>query len=93
MPISGLVVTLNEDSRSRTETLDEIGREPRITLGVLAANRLAIVLDTKSSEEDRQLWDWLGGLSGVSFLDVTFVGFEPATESLPVEGTDVSTSP
>jgi hypothetical protein len=51
---------------------------------VIEANRLAIVLDTASEEEDRQAWDWLGSLAGVSFVEVAFVGFEQPKESLPL---------
>ena len=76
MPVSGLVISLCDGPESRAGALSAIRQETRITMGVLAANRLAIVLDTASSEEDRQLWDWLGSLSGVSFVEVAFVGFE-----------------
>ena len=85
MPVSGLVVSLSDEPQPRSEALAVIGREARITMGVLEANRLAIVLDTASSEEDRQLWDWLGSLSGVSFVEVAFVGFEQREASLPLQ--------
>ena len=83
MPVSGLVVSLSDEPQPRAEALDVIGREPRITVGVLEANRLAIVLDTASSEEDRQLWTWLGSLPGVSFVEVAFVGFDQQEKSPP----------
>jgi len=83
MPVSGLVLSLCDEPYPRAETLAVMGREARITMGDLEANRLAIVLDTASSEEDRQLWDWLGALPGVSFVEVAFVGFEQQGKSLP----------
>ena len=83
MPVSGLVVSLSDEPQKRADALAVIGREQRITVGVLEAQRLAIVLDTASSEEDKQLWDWLGSLPGVSFLEVAFVGFEQREEPLP----------
>lgn len=76
MPVSGLVVSLRDEPQLRAEALAAIRREARITIGAFKANRLAIVLDTASSDEDRQLWDWLGSLSGVSFVEIAFVGFE-----------------
>ena len=85
MPVSGLVVSLSDEPQSRAEALAVIGREARITVGVLEANRLAIVLDTPSSEEDRRLWEWLGSLPGVSFVEVAFVGFEQPEASLPMQ--------
>jgi hypothetical protein len=91
MPVSGLVVSLSDEPQPRSEALAVIGREARITMGVLEANRLAIVLDTASSEEDRQLWDWLGSLSGVSFVEVAFVGFEQRGTSLPEQASQMPT--
>ena len=83
MPVSGLVVILNDEPRPRAEALEAIGREARITRGALEANRLAVVLDTASSAEDRQVWDWLGSLPGVTFVEVAFVGFEQPGSALP----------
>jgi hypothetical protein len=54
-------------------------------MGVLVANRLAVVLDTTSREEDGQLWDWLGTLAGVTFVEVAFVGFEQPEASTPIQ--------
>ena len=68
MPVSGLVVSLRDEPLLRAQTLAEIGQHPQITIGIVDQNRLAIVVDTMSSQEDKQLWDWLGSLSGVSFL-------------------------
>ena len=91
MPVSGLVVSLSEGSQLRAEALSAIRRETRITMGDMAANRLALVLDTASSEEDRQLWDWLGSLSGVSFVEVAFIGFEQS-EPIPSEDGQLPTA-
>ena len=91
MPVSGLVVSLSDGPQPRAEALSAIRREARITMGVFEANRLAIVLDTASSEEDRQLWDWLGSLSGVSFVEVAFVGFEQREAMLPVQAGQMPT--
>lgn len=76
MPVSGLVVSLSDEPQTRADALAVIGQEARIAMGVLEVNRLAIVLDTASTEEDCRLWDWLNSLAGVSFVDVVFVGIE-----------------
>jgi nitrate reductase NapAB chaperone NapD len=76
MPVSGLVVTLTPEPRRREEALAAIGREPCIEVGASEAGRLAIVVDTVSSEDDRQVWEWLNALPGVEFVDVALVGFE-----------------
>jgi nitrate reductase NapAB chaperone NapD len=92
MPVSGLVVSLCKEARPRAEAIEKMAQEPRITVGALAANRLAIVLDTASSEEDKQLWDWLNALPGVTFVQVAFVGYEPKGESLLVRVNDTPTA-
>ena len=83
MPVSGLVVSLRDDPQLRRETLTMIGNERRITMGALEANRLAVVLDTASGDEDGQVWDWLRTLPGVTLVDVAFIGFEPDDSSGP----------
>ena len=91
MPISGLVVSLCDEAKRRSEALDVIRRESRITMGDLEANRLAIVLDTESREEDKQVWDWLNALPAVTFVEVAFVGFEQHEESPPGRMDDAPT--
>ena len=76
MPVSGLVVSLSQESEARAAAIEALGRETQLTLGELEANRLAVVLDTPSSQEDRRVWDWLNTLPGVSLVEVAFVGFE-----------------
>jgi hypothetical protein len=78
MPVSGLVVTLREDPVSRGEALGRIHGDRRFTMGVCAGNRLALVMDTNSNAEDRQLLDWLVSLMGVALVEVAFIGFEQA---------------
>jgi nitrate reductase NapAB chaperone NapD len=76
MPVSGLVVTLTDDQERRDSALAAIRREPRIEIGMMEARQLAIVVDTPSGDDDRQLWQWLNSLPGVEFVDVALVGFE-----------------
>ena len=76
MPVSGLVVSFAADAQLRESAIQLIRSEPRIEVGTFAHNKLAIVVDTTSSEEDKQLWEWLNTLPGVVFVDVALVGFE-----------------
>ncbi|MCA9217076.1 MAG: hypothetical protein KDB27_28605 [Planctomycetales bacterium] len=81
MPVSGLVVSLSSEKLPRDEALQEIRCEPRIIMGTLKDNRLAIVLDTDSQAEDQQLWNWLEALPGVVLVEVAFIGFETKQDS------------
>ena len=82
MPVSGLVVTFSDDILMSAEAIMSIKKKPQITVGPLQETRMAIVLDTESSLEDRMLWEWLNELSGVLFVDVVFVGFENAVKEM-----------
>jgi hypothetical protein len=76
MPVSGLVVVLSEDPQLRANAIGTLEQQSMVTMGVLQANRLAIVLETDSKAEDQQMWNWLHALSGVVMVEVAFVGFE-----------------
>ncbi len=86
MPISGLVVSLSDQAELREQAVRAIEQEPRIEVGALASHRLAIVVDTASSEQDKELWHWLTSLPGVLFVEVAMVGFE-ATAAAPTPPT------
>lgn len=76
MPVSGLVVTLSEDDGFQQETIDAIVAEPRLEIGYIRGQRMAVVMDTRSADEDKELWSWLTALPAVLFVDVTLIGFE-----------------
>ena len=76
MPVSGLVVSLSNDDESRSQAIAAINQEPRNEVGVIEANRMAVVIDSPSAAEDKELWAWLNGLAGVVFVDLVMVGFE-----------------
>ena len=92
MPVSGLVVSLSDEPQLRADALSVIGREPRITMGICEENRLAIVVETVNSDQDRQLWEWLGDLPGVTFVEVAFIGFDQHGESLSEHAGQVPTA-
>lgn len=76
MPVSGLVVSLTDEPHLREAAIASIRQETRIEVGIIRSGRMAIVLDTVSTDEDKQLWHWLSSLPGVVFVDVAMVGFE-----------------
>ena len=82
MPVSGLVVTFSDDKLIGDQAFVAIENNSQISIGPREEKRMAIVLDTDSSLEDRILWDWLNALPGVLFVDVVFVGFENADNEM-----------
>ena len=76
MPVSGLVVTLSNDPDRGAEAINAIDAEPSLEIGTTVSQRMAVVMDTQSSEADKALWNWLQSLPGVVFVDVAMVGFE-----------------
>ncbi len=76
MPVSGLVVSLSDQHALREATIDTILQESRIGVGVIQSQRMAVVVDTPTREEDKEIWNWLNALPGVTFVDVALVGFE-----------------
>ena len=85
VPISGLVIVLAEDEASRAEALSAIERDQRISVGPRRDRRLAVVVETDSSEEDREVWDQLQALPGVAWVELAFASFdtEPSAATSP----------
>lgn len=72
MAISGLVVTLSDDTAA-AEALSALTLDPRLTLGERFGRRVAVVAETASAHDDRELFDELRGMPGITQVDVTFV--------------------
>lgn len=87
MAISGLVVTLSEDPAGAA-ALAVLKSEPRLTLGERFGRRIAVVAETPSARDDRELFDELRGTLGITQVDVTFVHLD--TEPAASEHTDRS---
>lgn len=66
MPVSGLVVSLKSDPRLREEAINAIRGDSRIEVGAIEGRRMAVILDTDSSDDDNRIWCWLGSLPGVT---------------------------
>ncbi|GIK17975.1 MAG: hypothetical protein DYG93_04010 [Leptolyngbya sp. PLA2] len=75
MSISGLVLTLERDGPLAERAIHVLERDPRITLGERAGERLPIVVETGSRFEDEEVFATLRNTPGVRFVDVAFVDF------------------
>ena len=93
MPISGLVVTLAPDHKIREHALEAIAADPRVEMGEQLSHRLAIIVETSSSAEDRLFWHWLNELSGVEFVEVAFVGFDEPSADTTANGCGAASPP
>ncbi len=82
MSISGLVVTLCAEDGAAAQAVSRMSADARLNVGERFGRRLALVAETMSVEEDRELWDQLRGLSGVVNLDVTFVHLDAPCEGI-----------
>ncbi len=73
MSISGLVVTLAPDPGAAEEALQDLRGLPQLKVGVRNGARVAVVAETGSVREDRDLLDRIGDLPGVRSANVVFV--------------------
>jgi nitrate reductase NapAB chaperone NapD len=76
MPISGLIVTLEQDPARRLDGLQRLRSNPALELGVQEGRRLAVVSETASRAEDLRLWESLQDCTGVEHVDVVYVHFQ-----------------
>jgi len=75
MPISGLVLTLIDEPAARARALEALSAEPRVTLGQEFGARLAVVTETATLGESRDLAESLIDIEGVALLEVVMVDF------------------
>lgn len=85
MPISGLSIVLSPDAQHAEQARAAMGADPRLELGEQNGSRLAVVSETQSTEEDKQLWNWLWDLPGVAHVDVAFIHFDQPNDQADVE--------
>ncbi len=83
MAISGLVVTLS-DGAAGAAVLAVLRSDPRLTLGERFGRRVAVVAETPSAHDDRELFDELRATKGITHVDVTYVHLdaEPAASEV-----------
>jgi len=80
MPISGLVLTLVSEPNGRSSALAALHADPRITVGEQAGDRLALVTETPSLTESRDLAVALSEIEGVALLEVVTIDFSDVEE-------------
>ena len=86
MPIAGLVLTLSDDPALRSYACETLAQDERLTLGALQRERkLPVVTDTRSLEEQQELWQTLSNTPGVLLLDLTFEDFSDVGEFASAE--------
>lgn len=80
MPISGLVITLQQNESGQS-ALARIQSTPTFEIGKRDGARLAAVLETKTPKQDKHCWNWLNQLPGVLFVDVVFIHFDEENDA------------
>jgi len=83
MAISGIVVTLAEDTVSAAAAQAALAADARLTIGDRFGRRLAVVAETPSVQADRDLWDELWRTPGITHVDVTFVHLDSPASQYP----------
>jgi nitrate reductase NapAB chaperone NapD len=81
--ISGLVVTLALDPEEAGATVATLEAEPRLRIGPRAGQRLALVAETDSVHEDRELLERIAEIPGVLSAHVVFVEVVPPENPAP----------
>ena len=100
MAVSGIVITLDNDSIDRTTTLARLRALPHLTLADSLAEshrdlddgpiwRQPAVLDSPTTAEDEACWDEILRVPGVAGLELVCVYFDEATPTEP-PGTGVA---
>lgn len=80
MPVSGWVITLENDVQKRDSVLEALGRESRITCGEAHGLRLPVVAETSTMKEGESLFEALRAHDGVAFIDVVSIDFSDSLE-------------
>ena len=75
MPISGLVVTLSSDGSDRSDALEWVRADERMTVGDAVGNVLPVVTETDTMDEHEELWNELAALSGVLQVRLAYHDF------------------
>jgi len=79
MIVSALVVTLSHEPDDRELAMSALARDPRLTLGAPAGDRLPVVAETDSTALGAELCEALGSQPGVIRVDVVAIDFSMET--------------
>jgi nitrate reductase NapAB chaperone NapD len=80
MPISGLLITLADDSNASKTVISTLTADPRIDVGEQRGPYLPVVADTEGRQENQHLWDELKELPGVINVNLVFADLDDSTE-------------
>lgn len=83
MPISGLVITLDDDHHMAETAVRAVEEHGRFEIEPRRGQRVPAVLDTPDRRTDRRCWDWLNQLPGVRRVDVVFIHFDEEDSGTP----------
>lgn len=75
MPISGLAITLKENA-AKHDVLRELSEHAQVTIGETHDRKIAVVVETSSQEEDQDVQQRIREISGISHVDIVFIGFD-----------------
>jgi nitrate reductase NapAB chaperone NapD len=76
MPISGLVITFKQAVGLCEQTAELLRAHAAIELGAADGNKLAIVVESASKEQDQEIWNWVRQLPMVADVSVAFIGLD-----------------
>ncbi len=90
MPISGLVVVFETSETLDDLAIERLASHPAIEVGQRQLDRVAVVVDSVSNEQDIEIWEWMRRLPGVSDIKIAFVGFDDDNKQGDVERGDTN---
>lgn len=76
MYTAGLVVTLNEESATVQQALDQLNAAGPFTLGRRHAQFIPLALEVEGPHQARQWHEWMTSLDGVRGVEVVFVHWD-----------------
>lgn len=79
MPVSGLLLTIDERSEPDLRTV--FAGDARTLAGERIGARLTLALTTANKDADDMAWQWLSSLPGVRWIDLVWISLD-----LPHEG-------
>jgi hypothetical protein len=92
MAISGLVLTLQDESVANPTWLSRLEADPRVEVGEVRGARVALTVETDDRVGDESAWSWLAEQPGVLQLELACVLYpeddmhNPRNPANPTEG-------
>ncbi len=75
MPVSGVVVVLSPEPEARAQALAALAGDPRVTMGPVQVDRLAVVTESTDTRACTEHLEELGLLPGVLAVQPVFHDF------------------